>query len=76
MISKAFQLLEEQENEIVLPSYIKATNLRNYLADELDIICQDALGFVQQKTGFCVTFPEHCPYTLEQLLDKSWYPIH
>lgn len=49
MISKAFQLLEEQENEIVLPSYIKATNLRNYLADELDIICQDALGFVQQK---------------------------
>jgi NAD-specific glutamate dehydrogenase len=50
------------------------TNLHNYLADELNIIYQDALQYVQEKTGFSVDFPEECPYTLEQLLDKKWLP--
>ncbi len=50
------------------------TNLRNYLAEELDNIYEDALGYVQEKTGFSVNFSEECPYTLEQLLDKKWLP--
>ncbi len=50
------------------------TNLHNYLANELNIIYQDALGYVREKTGFSVDFPEECPYTLEQLLDKKWFP--
>ncbi len=50
------------------------TNLRNYLANELNIIYQDALEYVQEKTGFSIDFPEECPYTLEQLLDKKWLP--
>jgi hypothetical protein len=47
------------------------TNLYNYLADELDVIYQDALGYVQEKTGFSVDFPDECPYTLEQLLEDE-----
>jgi hypothetical protein len=50
------------------------TNLHRYLADELDAIYQDALGYVQEKTGFSVDFPEKCPYTLEQLLDDEEVP--
>ena len=50
------------------------TNLHNYLANELNIIYQDALGYVREKTGFSVDFPEECPYTLEQLLNKKWFP--
>ena len=49
------------------------TNLHNYLANELNIIYQDALEYVQEKTGFSVDFPEECPYTLEQLLNKKWF---
>ncbi len=45
-----------------------ATNLHNHLANKLNIIYQDALEYVQEKTGFSVDFPEECPYTLEQLL--------
>lgn len=51
------------------------TNLRNYLTNELNVIYQDALDYVQEKTGFSVDFPQTCPYTLEQLLDKNWWPI-
>ena len=50
------------------------TNLRNYLEKELNSIYQDALGFVKIKTVNSVVFPLDCPYSLEQLLDRSWLP--
>lgn len=50
------------------------TNLRKYLEAELTSIYQDALGFVKIKTTNSVTFPTKCPYSLEQLLDRSWLP--
>jgi tRNA U34 5-carboxymethylaminomethyl modifying GTPase MnmE/TrmE len=50
------------------------TNLQNYLVEELDNIYQDALGYVHEKTGFSVDFPEKCPYTFEQLLTQKWFP--
>lgn len=49
------------------------TNLQNYLADELPIIYQDALAYVQEKTGFSLDLPQECPYTLEQLLEKNGF---
>ncbi|HEY9706469.1 MAG TPA: DUF29 domain-containing protein, partial [Allocoleopsis sp.] len=49
-------------------------NLRNYLANELDSIYQDALGFVQIKTKNSVDFTDNCPYSLEQLLDIKYIP--
>ena len=45
------------------------TNLRNYLAEEMNNIYNRALKYVQIKTKFKVDFPAECPYTLEQLLD-------
>jgi hypothetical protein len=50
------------------------TNLRKYLKDELTSIYQDALGFVKIKTTNLVTFSTECPYSLEQLLNRSWLP--
>lgn len=49
------------------------TNLRNYLADELPKIYQNALLIVQKKTQI-TSLPEQCPYSLDQLLDKHWFP--
>ena len=49
------------------------TNLRNYLADELPKIYQNALLIVQKKTQLN-SLPEQCPYSLGQLLDKQWFP--
>ena len=47
-------------------------NLHNYLTQEMLEIYADALEYVKVKTKFQVDFPEECPYTLEQLLDKDY----
>lgn len=49
------------------------SNLRNYLAEELSKIYQNALLIVRKKTQLN-SLPEQCPYSLEQLLDKQWFP--
>jgi hypothetical protein len=49
------------------------TNLRTYLADELPKIYQNALLIVHKKTQL-TSLPEQCPYSLNQLLDKNWFP--
>jgi hypothetical protein len=46
------------------------TTLKNYLEEELPQIYQDALGYVQEKTGHTVDFPKTCPYSLTQLLES------
>ena len=51
------------------------TNLTNKLTEELQNIYESAVEFVEVKTGFqSKTFPNQCPYTLNQLLDKDWLP--
>lgn len=47
------------------------TSLRNYLSNQIDLIYQDALEYVQKKTKYQIDFPQECPYTLEQLLNIS-----
>ena len=63
---------EIQSFRTQLKKYL-TTNLQNYLNNELNSIYEDALEYVRQKTGFSVHFPEQCPYTLDQLLDKKWF---
>jgi hypothetical protein len=48
------------------------TNLRNYLQNELTSIYEDAVFFVRKKTKNKVTFPDTCPYSLEELLNPNW----
>ena len=50
------------------------TNLRNYLQNELTNIYEDAVFFVRKKTKNKVTFPDSCPYSLEELLNPNWLP--
>ena len=52
------------------------TNLRNYLQNELTSIYEDAVFFVRKKTKNKVTFPDTCPYSLEELLDPNWLPSY
>ncbi len=49
------------------------TTLRQYLEQELHIIYQDALRYTRKKTGL-KNLPNHCPYSIENLLDFNWLP--
>lgn len=49
------------------------TNLANYLEKELDSVYLAALGYVREKTGHTVDFPDCCPYTVEQLRKTSFF---
>lgn len=46
------------------------TTLKDYLEEELPQIYEDALGYVQEKTGHGVDFPLTCPYSLTELLES------
>jgi len=49
------------------------TNLYHYLAENVNSIYRYGRKYVVDKSGLN-TFPENCPYTLEQLLDEDWFP--
>lgn len=49
------------------------TNFYNYLSENLSSIYSKALKYVQKKSRID-TFPQECPYTLDQLLDEDWFP--
>ena len=66
------------ESELVnfqdqLNTYLTAS-LRKYLEQEFDNIYQKATRYVRKKTKNQVTFPNTCPYSLEELLDPNWLP--
>jgi hypothetical protein len=53
----------------------KNPSLKRYLADTLAEAYPDALKIALAETGLPqTTFPEVCPYTLEQVLDEIFYP--
>jgi len=53
----------------------KNPSLKRYLADTLIEAYPDGLKIVAAETGLPkTTFPEICPYTLEQVLDENFYP--
>ncbi len=49
------------------------TNFYNHLNENLSIIYKKARKYVAVTSGL-ETFPQECPYTLEQLLDEDWFP--
>jgi hypothetical protein len=50
-------------------------SLKNKLTLDLEEIYLVALKFVIKKTGLSKNlFPDNSPYSLQQLLDDSWYP--
>lgn len=51
------------------------TNLRKHLEKQRDNLYQKSVKYVLIKTGLNKNiFPNQCPYTLEQLLNESWFP--
>lgn len=48
------------------------TNFYNYLEENLSIIYKKARKYVSVKSGLD-TFPQECPYTIQQLLDEDWF---
>ena len=52
---------------------ILTKNLHNFLANRLELIYQNSLKYTKRQTELN-TFPQKCPYSLEQLLDEDWFP--
>lgn len=50
-------------------------SLKFYPAEQLDYSYQLARRNAARQTGLSLTvFPEHCPYTLENILQEYWLP--
>lgn len=53
----------------------QSPGLKGLLADAIEATYPDAVELACDETGLPLeTFPEHCPYPSEQLLDKRFYP--
>jgi len=66
--------LIEQRNRIA-KRLRKSPGLHAKLDEVIAEAYQDAVSIAAQETGFAPdTFPPHCPYTLEQILDDAFYP--
>ncbi len=50
------------------------TNFYNYLEENLSCTYSKARKYVVEKSRLN-TFPQQCPYTLEQLLDEDCFPL-
>jgi len=48
-------------------------NFSNYLDDNMSLIYRKARKYVIDKSGVD-TFPNECPYSLDQILDENWFP--
>ncbi len=54
----------------------KIPSLKRNLQDAVSDAYSDALFLASDETGLAEkSFPQTCPYTIEQLLDKMFYPI-
>jgi Domain of unknown function DUF29 len=63
---------------LAFPSQLECyltTNLRNFLEQEFSQIYRSAVRYARRKTKNRITFPDTCPYTLENLLDPDWLPL-
>ncbi len=68
--------IEEQRERITdhLEDNPSLTNI-NYLQGALNKAYQYALRDAEKETGFARSvFPEMCPYSLEQIMDTTFYP--
>ncbi len=53
----------------------KTPSLRRELNNAINDSYSDALFLASDETSLPeITFPQNCPYTIEQLLDKTFYP--
>nr|WP_041933757.1 DUF29 domain-containing protein [Gloeothece verrucosa] len=56
-----------------LKKLIKSKTLYNYLIQVMDEVYSEALILAKKKSEL-KSFPEKCPYTIEQILDIDYYP--
>lgn len=53
----------------------ESPSLKNQLTEAVKAAYPDALELAMKETHLAVTvFPNECPYLIEQLLDKNFYP--
>ncbi len=65
-------ITQRKEIEILLRKY---PGVKRFLPGALNESYQDARALAADETGLALNaFPAHCPYTQEQILDKTYYP--
>lgn len=66
--------IKEQRKQIVRQLKM-SPSLKPYLAEAVKEAYPDAIDLASDETGLSVsTFPETCPYSIEQLLEDKFYP--
>ena len=53
----------------------ESPSLKNYVTETIENAYPDALDLASNETGLAMaTFPNECPYAINDLLDKEFYP--
>jgi len=74
--SKSWQFTLREQRTQIAKLLKDSPSLKKYLYEEGMVEAYpDALEMASDETGLSVSaFPERCPYSIEQLLDKIFYP--
>jgi hypothetical protein len=74
--SKSWQFTLREQRTQIAKLLKDSPSLKKYLHEEGMLEAYpDALEMASDETGLLVSaFPERCPYSIEQLLDKIFYP--
>ncbi len=68
-----FSIIEQRKQ--IAKQLKMSPSLKTYLSQAIIEAYDDALELAVDETGLqSDTFPTQCPYTVEQLLDKQFYP--
>lgn len=74
--SKSWELTIKEQRRQIEKLFKDSPSLKRYLDEVgLDEVFTDALEIACDETGLpASSFPETCPYSIEQLLDKQFFP--
>ena len=74
--SKSWELTIKEQRRQIEKLLKDSPSLKRFLEDEgIDETFSDALEIASDETNLPATaFPENCPYSIEQILDKQFFP--
>jgi hypothetical protein len=73
--SRSWFAITREQHRRILRLLEKSPSLHPYLPEALEIAYQDALDLAVRETSMSYkTFPQECPYSLEQALDFEFFP--
>lgn len=74
--SNSWQYTIEEQRRCAVDILEDSPGLRHEIEDKLTKAYGNAILIAARETGFGKShFPEHCPFSLEQILDENFWPL-